>query len=338
MTSSASEIVRSRLAPRWIALHISVVAVVVLMVNLGFWQLRRLDERRADNASIVAASRQDPVDIEALLVGPELPLDHTPAVAVGRYLVDGEFLVANRSYEGQAGYWMVTPLQLTDGRVVAVVRGFVPRLVVAGVDDFSTEAPTGTVTVEGSVFASVGGGRIAVTGEGDPAQLSRLDLDLVPDVAGMRVEPLWLRLDTQQPVQTDLPVPIPPPDLSDGPHLSYAVQWFLFSVSTIVFYVLLLRRGLGVSIGRGRHQRASRSVPQVVRHDPVQLLVDAIGHLLAQAPGPPGLQQVVSGQMAQMGADLGGQLVDAQPGRGRGHHDRCAAAGGGLVPGLVPQI
>ena len=35
---------------------------------------------------------------------------------------------------------------------------------------------------------------------------------------------------------------VPPPDLDEGPHLSYAVQWFLFAAVVAVGYPLLLRR------------------------------------------------------------------------------------------------
>ena len=47
-------------------------------------------------------------------------------VADGRYLPDGEFIVVNRSQDGIAGDMTVTPLQLDDGRILLVKRGFVP--------------------------------------------------------------------------------------------------------------------------------------------------------------------------------------------------------------------
>ena len=38
--------------PKWIAFHVLVVVVVVAMINLALWQLRRLDERRDFNAQV----------------------------------------------------------------------------------------------------------------------------------------------------------------------------------------------------------------------------------------------------------------------------------------------
>ena len=68
---------------RWILSHIFVVSMVVLMVNLGFWQLRRLDERKASNIEIGLAMTKAPVDLAGLLDAGEVPTDYTPASVSG---------------------------------------------------------------------------------------------------------------------------------------------------------------------------------------------------------------------------------------------------------------
>ena len=53
--------------PVWIAGHLLVAALVLSMVGLGAWQLRRLDERREQNALVEARSALAPVPVgEAL--------------------------------------------------------------------------------------------------------------------------------------------------------------------------------------------------------------------------------------------------------------------------------
>ena len=236
---------RRLFTPRWLLSHLFVLAMIVLMVNLGFWQLRRLDQRQAANAEIVAAREQPSVDLAGLSDTGPLPADHTAASATGVYRRDQELLIANRSLEGSAGSWLVTPLQLADQRIVAVVRGWVPRVVVAGVDTRPTAAPAGEVTVGGLAFDSVGGGRIGVVDPGELPQLSRMDLERYEEVTGLDVIDRWLELRVQVPAQPgELPVPLPPPPLDDGPHLSYAFQWFFFSAGTAVFYWIILRRTL----------------------------------------------------------------------------------------------
>ena len=58
---------RFLLRPRWIAFTVVVVTAIVVMVNLGFWQLRRLDERRAFNDAVAARIDQPAVDLDELV-------------------------------------------------------------------------------------------------------------------------------------------------------------------------------------------------------------------------------------------------------------------------------
>lgn len=234
------------------------------MVNLGFWQLRRHDERRAANAETAATLARDPVDLAGLLTADDLPPDYTAVTAAGRYVEGAEVLIANRSFEGQAGSWLATPLRLDPasadgephpadgsvsssggspaGRVVMVVRGWVPRLHVAGVDQRPADPPSSPVSVTGLAFASVGGGRIGVTDPDETPEISRPDLDRYREVTGLDPAPVWIRLRAQNPPLGELPIPVPPPALSDGPHLSYAFQWFFFSAGAAAVYGLILRR------------------------------------------------------------------------------------------------
>lgn len=258
-------------SPGWIASHLFVVAMVILMVNLGLWQLRRHDEHRAANAETAAALARDPVDLAGLLTASDLPPDYTAVTAAGRYVEGAEVLIANRSFEGQAGSWLATPLRLdlasvdgepdpddgsvslpgvspADGapsRVVMVVRGWVPRLHTAGVDERPAGPTPGPVSVIGLAFASVGGGRIGVTDPGETPEISRPDLDRYREVTGLDPAPVWIRLQAQDPPLGELPIPVPSPTLSDGPHLSYAFQWFFFSAGAAAVYGLILRRFRG---------------------------------------------------------------------------------------------
>lgn len=267
---------RGLLSPGWIASHLFVAAMVVLMVNLGFWQLRRHDERRADNAETAAALARDPVDLAGLLSTGDLPPDYTAVTATGRYVEGAEVLIANRSFEGQAGSWLATPLRLdpapadgtassaggavsladgadssadgsvspagTASGVVMVVRGWVPRLHTAGVDQRPAGPAAGRVVVGGLAFSSVSGGRIGVTSPSETPEISRPDLDRYREVTGLDPAPVWIRLRAQDPPLGELPIPVPAPVLSDGPHLSYAFQWFFFSAGAAAVYGLILRR------------------------------------------------------------------------------------------------
>ena len=63
--------------------------------------------------------------------------------------------------------------------------------------------------------------------------------------------PWYLRLDRQVPTGGELPLPAPLPEPTDGPHLSYAIQWFAFATIAAIGYVVLLRRELATDRSDG---------------------------------------------------------------------------------------
>jgi surfeit locus 1 family protein len=242
--------------PRWILSHLFVLFVVVLFVNPGFWQLRRLHERRTYNATV--ESRQD-LQVEPLHEvvpqGPSATSDdldaviYRPVTVTGVYRDDQQVLIRNRTFDGVPGYWVVTPLVLPDGSAVPVDRGWVPFATTnpdGPWDDFAP--PSGTVTVTGMLSASQVRGSGLVAGpkdadEGHLTTLSRVDIGRLQQQVAEPLYPLAIDLRTQAPAQSgDLPIPVPPPELSEGPHLNYAGQWFIFATLTVIVYPLLLRR------------------------------------------------------------------------------------------------
>jgi len=237
---------RFLLRPRWLLSHLLVAVLAVTMVGLGFWQLRRLDEKRERNALIEARSEQPVTPVSELLE----PGDGEAAVdgarfravtATGTYDEAATVTVRNRTQEGVPGAWLVTPLRLAGGERVGVIRGFVSLTSDGSVAD--APAPTGEVTVTGLVVDPDG---LDGTAPRDVAPL----LD-----AGDGILPALVRADESDPPEPnadrrDRPdptaiLPVPPADLSEGPHLGYAVQWFIFATIAVVGYPLVLRRVVG---------------------------------------------------------------------------------------------
>src|SRR4051812_805534 len=121
---------RFMLRPKFVAFHVLIAALVVLMVNLGFWQLRRLDERKAQNAAVEARQDEDPVEVTTVLHVGDDPaavraVQWTEVEASGEYDAGAQVLVRNRSFEGEPGFHVLTPLRLPDGSALVVNRGFV---------------------------------------------------------------------------------------------------------------------------------------------------------------------------------------------------------------------
>ncbi|MGH9275410.1 MAG: SURF1 family protein [Acidimicrobiales bacterium] len=244
---------RFALTSKWIIRHILVATLVVTMIALGFWQLRRLDEKRTYKDLVEARQERPAVDVTSLLPG-GAPVDSDAVDAVlyravratGTYADDDTVVVENRTFNGAPGGWVLTPLRLDDGSAVIVNRGFI------GYDRdgaiVAPHAPAGTVQVAGLVFPSQRKGSFGATDTCEGQVLVRVDLDCYATVLGYDVLPAWVQLET-----TDPPEPAPadgdpglvalgPPEPDEGPHLAYAVQWFIFTTIAAGGYALLLRK------------------------------------------------------------------------------------------------
>ena len=246
---------RFLLKPRWILSHLFVLLVVVTMINLGFWQLRRLDERKTANAVVTNAMKQQPQPLAAVLpqgtaatTDEVKAADYQPVYVTGTYRPDQQVLVTNRTNNGAPGYWVVTPLVQSDGTAIAINRGWVPYSYTEDGpwEDFAP--PKGTVTVQGLLRQSQVRETNGLVSSPKDAEvgtlkvLARLDVGRLAQQVDEKLIPGYISLRAQDPAQPDLPVPVPLPELSQGPHLGYAIQWFAFSLLTIIVYPLLLRR------------------------------------------------------------------------------------------------
>jgi surfeit locus 1 family protein len=218
-----------------------VLVVAAGFVRLGFWQLARLDQRKTMN-QVIEANLQAPAETldEAVAMGEDIEYRHV--TVVGSYVPEDEVLLRNRSYEGQNGFHALTPLDLGSGSTILVDRGWVPLTL----DQPPVlPPPQGQVEVTGVLRLSKAPSGV---GPKDPAS-GRLQLVFWPDMDRLAsqmpgtLEPVYLELRSQTPTGVgEQPVPAPDPVLTDGPHLSYALQWFSFALIAIVGYVLLLRK------------------------------------------------------------------------------------------------
>ncbi len=215
------------------------VACAVLLaagcVWLGFWQLDRLGQRRAHNAVALAARERPPLEVAGSL-NADSARDRR-LHARGTYDYAHERLWHGRSYAGVPGVDLITPLRLGDGSAVLVDRGWAPSL-----DGYHVDA---AAYREADTADLLGLGVAAPRARGDvvPAALR----DSLP-------YPLLGFVVQQFPTERAAGGPAvelrrwPAPELTAGPHLSYAIQWFSFALIIVVGSVALLRQ-------RGAHAK-----------------------------------------------------------------------------------
>lgn len=255
---------RFLLRPAWIFFHLLVVGGVVLMVFLGSWQLDRLDERQAFNARVIERTQQEPVQLADVLdaiadgsIDPDTA-EWLPVRVEGTYLAD-QVVEFNNSQGGRAGDNVLTALAIDEPSdagtdTVIVNRGFIPL----GFD--VPAAPATAVTVVGYVRPSEVRELGSVTDADDGGSLTeirRIDLDRLAQQFPGDLAPVFVQLigGDPSPAVGD-PEPVVLPQLDDGPHLSYAMQWFIFAAAVAIGWVLAVRR----SVGQHRSDMAATEV------------------------------------------------------------------------------
>jgi cytochrome oxidase assembly protein ShyY1 len=252
---------RFLLKPKWILFHLLVLVLVVVMVNLAFWQIRRLHQRESFNDTVRAHAAQPVAPLTDVLTPGTDPgsVEWRRVSVTGTYVPAEQIVVENLSQDGQAGRNVVDPLQLADGSVLLVNRGFVP-----GTDPVPPP-PTGTVTLTGQLRRS----EVRSLGEPSDAsgvvltQVRRIDIPKLTPQLHAPVQPMYLQLLTPGQPDGTYPANVAQPVLDNGPHLSYTIQWFFFSLCAIVGWVLAVRRSAAARTGRKR----KRSGPPPIADD-----------------------------------------------------------------------
>jgi cytochrome oxidase assembly protein ShyY1 len=235
--------VRALLRPRWLIAHAVVLAIVLLFVNLGLWQLRRLDERRRANQILTSRTALPIVPLELLAPTPPDERAYRRVTVTGTYDTTHEVILLNRARNDIAGHHVVTPLITAGGTALLVDRGWVPY----DLDEppiAEAAPPPGTVEVTGVLVRSETRGRLGPKdiGEGRLAQVFRVDVDRLREQLPYPVYPLWLLAAERLPPGREIPAPAVLPEPTEGPHLSYAIQWFSFAAAGLGVYIAASRR------------------------------------------------------------------------------------------------
>ncbi len=221
------------LSRRWIVFAIVVALLAYLAWLLGQWQFHRLDERQQRNAVTVQNEDAPPVPVQEVLA-PGRPVaaedEWRTVTATGTYDVEDTVVVRYRTREGTSGVEVVVPLVLADGTAVLVDRGWAMTENAGTVSPDEVPAPPpGEVQVEGWVRADAEGDSVAVTDQSTRAISSEtiaeaLDRDLLGG---------FVSLTAEDPEAAEPLLPVEPPELGEGPHFFYGLQWWFFGLLAV---------------------------------------------------------------------------------------------------------
>jgi len=228
---------------RSIAFCILALVAAAVFARLGLWQLARLHEKVRRNAAIAAQQLEPPTRLAAV------PRDtagghYRRAIVSGRFDYDQEIILGARTHQGSPGVDLITPLRI-DGSDTAILvnRGWVYSPDGASVDQTRwRERDTATITGYIEVYAPDAGVTKVAR---EPRMVRRVSRQELASRISFPLAPYYLvatgdSADGPRPARRELPA------LDEGPHRSYAMQWFAFMAIALA--------GAGLVIARERRQ------------------------------------------------------------------------------------
>ncbi|TFC27835.1 SURF1 family protein [Cryobacterium sp. TMT2-18-3] len=220
---------------RWAGYLALTILFAAVCSGLGLWQLARRSDALSEMDKVETNYAADPVPLAEALPGLDAfsaSQKWLPVVVTGTYLTDDELIVRNRPLNIHPGFEVLTPLLLADGSVFIVNRGWLPTGQTPDAPASVPTAPSGVVTVIARLKAgepslagrSATGDQIATINLDEVS--TRLDLPTYTGAYGL--------MASEDPTPDERPVAVTRPVKDEGPHLSYAFQWFVFALMGFV--------------------------------------------------------------------------------------------------------
>ncbi|MFR0356546.1 SURF1 family cytochrome oxidase biogenesis protein [Streptomyces sediminimaris] len=239
---------RFLLSRQWVILTLIALVLIPVMIRLGIWQKHRYEMRTARNDLVSAALHAKPVPVERLTSPGHTVTSaekYRTVTATGTFDTAHQVVVRRRTNsDGEVGYHVLTPLDLTDGKVLLVNRGWIPADAAQTTFPEIPAPPAGKVTIEGRLKADE---TTAASGikeiKGLPArQIMLINSEeqarrLGATVLGGYVE------QTAPKAKGGSPEQISDPGREDAPlNYAYMIQWWLFAAAVPVGWWVLVRR------------------------------------------------------------------------------------------------
>ena len=248
---------------RWLLFLLVVLLLAYVCLLLGRWQWHRLESKKTNNAIIRANENAPPVPVEQLLRegrNPDSSQQYAVVSATGTYDVGKTVIIRYRTDDhGQAGVDVVVPLVTASGTALLVDRGWVATTNQGLTDPSQVPAPpSGTVTVTGSVRQDADGASAQVM-DGSARAVSSAQIQ---PAIGIPVYGGFVDLTSESPAPTTPLEPAGLPDLSNGPHFFYALQWWFFGLLALFGFGYLAWEE---ATGRADRRRAQQPAKKPAR-------------------------------------------------------------------------
>ena len=310
--------IKALFSRRYILITLLVIAAMAVMARLGVWQLERREQRIAANADLVAKLEAAPISLNETAAAAIWPLPedrkavrNLRAEATGQYDFERQLLLVQQNHDGMPGAHLVVPLVLSDAdQAILVDRGWVPYEEVSSGRWQQHDDQREPITISGRVQPSQilfnqTEEQTSARPQEAKSEWHRIDIEAIQGQMPYHLLPVYLLESPGPEGNASLPYRIEPEiDLSEGPHMGYALQWFAFAIVAGVVYVAALHSRLRKTPDAETAVDAAPTHEQLQQHDAIQT-EDSLSHVA-------GRPAAAADHLAYP-ADRGGRLPAGQP-------------------------
>lgn len=219
---------------------LTALLVLVILINLGFWQLRRADEKSYLQSRFETRSQVQTMHLEAILSTPG-DINDYPLRLSGYFDNRYNLLLDNQVHQRQAGYHLLTLFFPSNTKqALWVNRGWL-----ATGRDRSILPPISAVkgpqSLQGRVYTPPE--KVFLLKKDDfsqvswPLRVQSVDLNALGDVLGVQLLPFTLRLNPES-KNSGLPRAWHHNPMGADKHKAYALQWFAMGLVLVLIYIV----------------------------------------------------------------------------------------------------
>ena len=228
---------------RWWWTTLIVIAGVYVLIQLGFWQLDRLEQRRAFNRTVAERWQLEPFDVNRNEIPADLSeLEYRRVQALGEFDYTHQIVLKNQTRNQAPGAIIVTPLVLGDNRAVLVARGWVPSNL-SSPEHWAEYEESADHPIVGLIQESqrLPNGNAPTPPASPQVEWFMLNIDAIQPQMPYELLPVFiLQLPEEGRSYNQLPMREEPLTLDEGSHLSYAIQWYMFALILGVGYIFFI--------------------------------------------------------------------------------------------------
>ncbi len=232
---------------KWMLTTILVIIGVFVLIRLGFWQLDRLDQRRAFNDHYLEQVSAEPINLSDQPLPDGLDgMEYRKISVEGNYDFSHEIFLQNHAYENQPGYRVVTPLLIENQNLAVLIdRGWISLTDLQNISSINEQYKQ-LQTINGIIRNPNSRDKIVdkvKSSEDNSDFYLYVDIESVQNKTDYQILPIYIQLEGDSPGEKPIPQ-VQEIEITEGPHFGYALQWFFFASLLGLGYPFFVRKQL----------------------------------------------------------------------------------------------